>query len=127
MDFIDQVGALLGAAGLASGPIVFTPLDKVAQGVAVLPAPSGGATRYLDHDRWFPVLFQVQTKCLDQRAAYGDILRAVQMLDGLATLESADQSFKFQSCEVYTQPTLVTVSEQDAYIYAAIFTAEINY
>jgi hypothetical protein len=99
--------------------------------IAIRQTPSSVTNRYVDNGKIFEFSFQVLMKDKDN-AGHKNVIdtmnKIVDLLEGLPSdsIKSQNGSFSFIKCECYTLPNFVEKTDQNEYIYTAIFKCELE-
>ncbi|WP_338788811.1 minor capsid protein [Metabacillus sp. FJAT-53654] len=128
MDIIAQISKYLTDNASLNGLPVVSPLLNDGSSIAIRESPSSIANRYMNSGKTFNFQFQILVKdpsVINTRKIINDIFKK---LDGLSNgaITSADGSFSFTKCECTTSPNFVEKTEQNYYIYTALFNAELE-
>ncbi|MBO1515604.1 minor capsid protein [Metabacillus bambusae] len=128
MDIVAQITTYLKNNANLNGLPVVSPLLGSGNSIAIRETPSSVESRYLNADKTINFQFQILVKhdgAMQVRNIINDIFN---ILDGLSqgVITSANGSFFMSSCECTTLPNFVEQTDQDFYVYTAIFNAELE-
>lgn len=91
-------------------------LDRVKEGIILRRIPGAVTDRYMDDSESSNYLFQVLVKREDERRAI-DECEAIADYFRKAFLPSQNGSYEFVSCDVYTEPQELDLSDGGYYIW----------
>lgn len=125
--FIDSVIAYVNSPVVVHDPIKVGVLDIDEEGVAIRLIPGPAGERHFE-GHTDVVHFQVYTKNRNQLEAIDKITTITNKLTyvnrgRIATIGGA---FTILTCDVYTSPNFVEKTDNNEYIYTALFQAEIE-
>lgn len=127
MDFLNSIKQYIekNADLYVSNLQVGTLLDG--NSIAIRPVPSTPPIRYLEKSKIITYQFQVLTKHSHTGIAYNTLEEINSLLDilELGAIKSANGSFVFNKCEVYTSPNFVEKTTKGEMIFTALYQAEL--
>lgn len=88
-------------------------------------APSAPSERFYDTSKENVISFQILSKHTNQFLALQTLYDISKVLENILDLPSQNGSYTFSKIELYTNPTWVNKTEQNAHIYTALFNAHI--
>lgn len=128
MDFYDRMMDYIESNLTLYAPLQMGVLSPKTNGIAILSIPSSPDTKYLDGGSVQNISFRIYTKHTDQKIAANTIQVISDLLDKMRNgdIVSQDDSFTFISCEVNTIPSSFDKTNDDKYIYSALFVSQIE-
>ncbi|CAI6304884.1 minor capsid protein [Bacillus sp. PS93] len=108
---------------------ILIPMLQEGNSIALTPIPSSDAENvyYMDGSIEKTYRFQILVKHKQQFVGYNSLLQIGEFLSGLQEdeVQSSDNSFEFIKCNVSATPNFLGKSEQQEYVYASTFDAEL--
>jgi minor capsid protein len=128
MDFLPRIMDALESNIDLNAPLKVGLLEPASSAAAIRTVSSGIVTRYLNGDTIYHIAFQLLIQDADQQKAVNILDDITDYLDGLTkdSIISGDNSFTFITSNVSVLPNLVQKTENDEYVYTAIFAAQIE-
>jgi hypothetical protein len=111
-----------------NAPLKVGLLEPRSSAAAIRTVSSGIVTRYLNGDTIYHYAFQLLIQDADQERAVNILDDITDYLDGLTkdSVISGNDSFNFITSNVSVLPNLVQKTENDEYVYTAIYAAQIE-
>jgi hypothetical protein len=111
-----------------NAPLKVGLLEPRSSAAAIRTVSSGIVTRYLNGDTIYHYAFQLLIQDADQERAVNILDDITDYLDGLTkdSVISCNDSFNFITSNVSVLPNLVQKTENDEYVYTAIYAAQIE-
>lgn len=128
MDFYDRLADYIESNLTLFAPVRFNVLGPDETGIAILSIPSSPNARYLNGGSVQEMAFRIYTKHENQQTAANTIQVIADLLDKMQNdaITSQDDSFAFVKCEINTIPSSFDKTNDDKYIYSALFVSQIE-
>lgn len=123
IDIVDVVAKKLEDAGLT--PVRLRPLKNNEEGICIRRIPSAVVATYMDGTQEIAYLFEVYVRYLDEERAIIECETAIGLIN-MANLPSANGSYRFISCGIYSHTTEVERRTDGKRTYKVGFKAEIE-
>lgn len=128
MDFLPKIMDAIESNIDLNAPLKVGLLEPASSAAAIRTVSSGIVTRYLNGDTIYHIAFQLLIQDADQQRAVNILDDITDFLDGLTkdNVISGNDSFTFITSNVSVLPNLVQKTENDEYVYTAIYAAQIE-
>lgn len=128
MDFLDRLKDHITANIVLNAPLKIGLLEPKGSAAAMRTVSSGVKARYLNGDTVYGMGVQILIQDADQKEAVKVLDNITHFIDRLTkdSITSLDGSFDFLSASVSVLPNFVQKTENDEYVYTAIYVAEIE-
>lgn len=102
--------------------------DKLRPGntITIRHAPSVGPHRFLDKSREDTFTFQLLTQHTNQLEALTTLENMMEALEEEEDIPSANGSYEFTSCSIYTQANFVQENDRGEYLYTGLMETKLN-
>jgi hypothetical protein len=128
MDFLPRIMDAIETNIELNAPLKVGLLEPRSSAAAIRTVSSGIVTRYMDGSAIYHVAFQILIQDADQQRAVNILDEITDFLEGLTkdNVISGNNSFGFVTSNVSVLPNLVQKTDNDEYIYTAIYAAQLE-
>jgi hypothetical protein len=128
MDFLPRIMDAIETNIELNAPLKVGLLEPASSAAAIRTVSSGIVTRYMDGSAIYHVAFQILIQDADQQRAVNILDDITDFLEGLTkdNVISGNNSFNFVTSNVSVLPNLVQKTNNDEYIYTAIYAAQLE-
>jgi hypothetical protein len=128
MDFLPKIMDAIETNIDMNAPLKVGLLEPASSAAAIRTVSSGIVTRYMNGDAIYHIAFQILIQDADQQRAVNILDDITDFLEGLTkdSIISGNNSFVFVTSNVSVLPNLVQKTDNDEYIYTAIYAAQLE-